>query len=195
MTIVCTFLTFVEATSSFKNVSEKKCHFCMGMCYPLYLVGNNFYLNVLNKRRNVNGQQIRHAVRLWQRNLSFYVYFYFEPFFVYALFVIVFLLKVSYCTFDLSGLFYSLHSSCETNVSVWVRVCYMCVCVWGEGPLIFSMLLSLTRIDVSFSFYCNDLMLPNCLFFSSFFCLCISFPSQSTLTLVLFCMAADHVLT
>lgn len=126
MTIVCTFLTFVEATSSFKMFEKKKdlVFFCMGKCYPFYLVGNNFYLNVLNNHRNVKGQQICRSVRHWQRNLSFFFMFTFVFKTFFMCLCICFLLKVSYCTFYLSGLFYSLRSSCE-----WMSVCVkVCVC-------------------------------------------------------------------
>ena len=86
------------------------------------------------------------------------------------------------------------------NVCVWVCVCgcvCVCVCVgeWVRARVcarvcviiignatgfIFSMLLSLSRIDVSF--YCDDLTLPNCPFLLIFyffflfeFFLCVAF--------------------
>lgn len=73
VTIVCTFLTFVEATRSFKMFQKKKKtnHFSMGKVLSMHPVGNNFSLNVLSNHRSVNGQQMCHAVRLRQRHLSF----------------------------------------------------------------------------------------------------------------------------
>lgn len=141
-----------------KYFRKKKFHFQWVKCYPLYLVGNNFYLNVLSNHRNVNRQQICHVVRLWQRNLSFYVYFCFKTFFI-CLCIVLF--------FSLKGVL--LYQGCSTAFFQVVDECLVCVreSVWPSSNLlpvlIFSMLLSLTRIDVSF--YCDDLMLPNCPFF------------------------------
>lgn len=74
----------------------------------------------------------------------------------------------------------SLKSWMNECVCVWVCA-RMCVIIIGNATgFIFSMLLSLSRIDVSF--YCDDLTLPNCSFlliFSFFFLfeffLCVAF--------------------
>lgn len=125
VTIVCTFLTFVEATSSFKMFQKTKIISEWVTCYPRHLVGNNFYLNVINNHCNVNRQQVCHAVCLWQRHSSFYVYFCFKTFFVYALFFLSLSLYKRCLTVHFT------YQGCSTAfVQVWMNVCmYQSVCV------------------------------------------------------------------
>lgn len=83
------------------------------------------------------------------------------------------------------------YQGCSTAfIQVWMNVS-VCVCVrvclcdhhWnGYRFLIFSMLLSLSRIDESF--YCDDLTLPN----RPFFCVCfVAFVLDSPLSWHWFC--------
>lgn len=103
-------------------------------CYPLlYLVGNNFYLNVFSNHRYVNRQQICHAVRLWQRHLSFYVYFCFKTFFIclcIVLFLFVFFSKrrltVHFTYQGCSAAFFQVVDECLC-VREWVRVCVIVI--------------------------------------------------------------------
>lgn len=55
----------------------------------------------------------------------------------------------------------------------WMNVCLsVCVIISEVATgLIFSMLFSLTRINVSF--YCDDLTLPNCPILGDCFCVCV----------------------
>lgn len=122
---------FVHSWRLWKLLALLKCFrkisFCMAKCSKSYLVGNNFYWNVLINLCNVNGQQIHHAVRLWQRNLSFCL-----------LFLSILYLSMHCFWFSLKGvLLYILSIGVVLQPSFSLRMnvsACMCARVWERHP-------------------------------------------------------------
>lgn len=122
LTIVCTFLTFVEATITFKMFQKKNYNFFLWVkCYPLFVVGNNFYLNVFSNHCSCNQPTNLSRCPPMTKTFVFLCLLKKKKTILYLSMHCFFsLLKVSYCTFYLSG--------CSTACSQVVDEC-MCACV------------------------------------------------------------------
>lgn len=101
---------------------------------------------------HVISQQIYHAVRLWLRHLSFYVYLKKKKTFFICLCIIFFLSFKGVLLYILSGCSTACSQVVDECMCVWMWMCHHSICY---RFLIFTMRLRLTRIDVSF--YCDDL--------------------------------------
>lgn len=123
-------------------------------------------MNVLSNHRNVNANRSV-TLSAYDKDICLFMFtFVLQTFFVYALFIFFSKrrLTVHFTYQGCSTAFVQVVGECLC-VYVCLRVCKI---IMNLLPvLIFSMLSSSTRIDVSF--YCDDLTLPNCPFFV-FFC-------------------------